>query len=153
MKRVFFFLIAALAVETTGLIFILSGRYPAWLAPYEVGCLCGLTGGVGGLVYCLRGIYLNACVRNTWAADWLPWYFIRPIVSLVCGSLSYLLLKAGLLVLDSAPRPEGNYLGFYVLAFIAGLNVDKFVTKIEEVAQTTWGIEKSRASTRDDKAG
>jgi hypothetical protein len=67
-------------------------------------------------------------------------------VSLICGVLSYLLLKAGPLVLDSTPRGDSNHLGFYVLAFIAGLNVDKFLTKIEEVAQTTWGIEKSRTA-------
>jgi hypothetical protein len=42
-------------------------------------------------------------------------------------------------------------LGFYVLAFIAGLNVDKFLSKIEEIAQTTWGIEKSRAARRDER--
>jgi hypothetical protein len=152
LKRVFFFLVTLLALEALGIAVVLSSRLPVWLAPHETACLCGLTGGIGGIVYCLRGMYLNACVRDTWDTGWLPWYFIRPIVSLICGFLSFLLLKAGLLVLDSTPRSESNHLGFYVLAFIAGLNVDKFVTKIEEVAQTTWGIEKSRASTRDDKA-
>jgi hypothetical protein len=65
--------------------------------------------------------------------------------------VSYLLLEAGLLVLDSSPRVESNHLGFYVLAFIAGLNVDNFLTKIEDVAQTTWGIEKSRAARHDER--
>ena len=37
-------------------------------------------------------------------------------------------------------------MGFYALAFVAGMNVDKFVAKIEDIAQATWGIEKSRAN-------
>ncbi|MCK4824986.1 hypothetical protein KA005_55060 [bacterium] len=37
-------------------------------------------------------------------------------------------------------------LGFLALAFIAGLNVDKFIEKIEDIAQASWGIEKSRTS-------
>lgn len=151
MKRVLACLLAFFLVESAGIAFILSGRLPAWLAPHTAVCLCGLIGGIGGVVYCLRGVYLNACVHNRWDTNWLPWYFIRPVVSLICGFVSYLLLKAGLLVLESSPRPESNHLGFYVLAFIAGLNVDKFVAKIEEVAQTTWGIEKSRAGKDGEK--
>lgn len=149
MKRAFLFLILCLALETWAVALVLSGALPAWLAVFDVACLCGLTAGIGGLVYCLRGLYLNTCAGDGWNPKWMPWYFIRPVVSLVCGVVSYLLLKAGLLVLDSTPRGESNHLGFYVLAFIAGLNVDKFLTKIEEVAQTTWGIEKSRSARRD----
>ncbi|WP_438479700.1 hypothetical protein [Oleiharenicola lentus] len=152
MKRVYFFLLACLALETWGVTLVFSGQIPPWLIPFEVGCLCLLTAGIGGIVYCLRGLYVNTCAGAGWNERWMLWYFTRPIVSLVCGAVSYLLLKAGLLVLDSAPRAESNHLGFYVLAFIAGLNVDKFLTKIEEVAQTTWGIEKSRSARVQDLA-
>jgi hypothetical protein len=151
MKRVYFFLLAWLVIETGLVGYVFAGMLPPWLAPFEVACLCTLTGGIGGIVYCLRGLYVNTCAGEGWNPKWLPWYFTRPIVSLVCGAVSYLLLKAGLLVLDSMPKAEGNHIGFYVLAFIAGLNVDKFLGKIEEVAQTTWGIEKSRAGRRDER--
>ncbi len=106
-------------------------------------------GGLGGIVYCLRGVYLNACVKKTWDKEWHPWYYIRPLVSLVCGGISYLFLKAGLLVLESNQSVDSSNLGFLALAFIAGLNVDKFISKIEDVAQAAWGIEKSRASKGD----
>lgn len=152
MKRSCFFLLACLAIEGWSIALILSGALPTWAMEFEVGLLCGLTAGVGGVVYCLRGLYVNTCAGDGWNPKWMPWYFIRPIVSLVCGVVSYLLLKAGLLVLDSAPREATNHMGFYVLSFIAGLNVDKFLTKIEEIAQTTWGIEKSRSARRDDRA-
>lgn len=152
MKRSCFFLLACLAIEGWCIALILSGALPTWATEFEVGLLCGLTAGIGGVVYCLRGLYVNTCAGDGWNPKWMPWYFIRPSVSLVCGVVSYLLLKAGLLVLDSAPREETTHMGFYVLAFIAGLNVDKFLTKIEEIAQTTWGIEKSRSARRDERA-
>ena len=111
---------------------------------------CGLLGGIGGVAYCLRGVYLNACVRKSWDKDWLPWYFIRPIVSHICGAISYIFLRGGLLVLEAEPAAVSTNMGFLALAFIAGLNVDKFISKIEDVAQATWGIEKSRTSKREE---
>lgn len=148
--RVVACLLLALLAEASCLVAILGRYVPDWVNDYRTAVFCGLIGGVGGIVYCLRAVYLNACVKRSWDAAWLPWYCVRPVVSLVCGFASYALLKAGLLVLDSAPKSDGSQYGFFVLAFIAGLNVDKFVSKIEDVAQTAWGIEKSRASAKDD---
>jgi hypothetical protein len=67
-------------------------------------------------------------------------------VSAGSGAVAYLFLKAGLLILESGTRTDASDLGFYAISFIAGLNVDKFIRKIEEVAQSVWGIEKSRTS-------
>lgn len=105
---------------------------------------CGICGGIGGVTYCLRGIYLNACVFDRWSEKWLPWYFIRPIVSFICGVISYMFLKSGLIVLEAQQSDTPTNLAFYALAFIAGLNVDKFIEKLEDIAQVTWGIKKSR---------
>lgn len=110
---------------------------------------CGLCGGVGGVTYCLRGVYLNASVFKRWDEAWLPWYFIRPIVSFICGAVSCLFLRAGLIVLEAKQTQASTNLAFYALAFIAGLNVDKFVEKIEDIAQVTWGIKKSRTSRKE----
>ena len=131
---------------------ILQGLLPSWLDAVRIPIICGIAGGLGGITYCLRGVYLNACVRKRWDESWRPWYFIRPIVSVICGAVSFVFLKAGLLVLDAAQKENANLLGFYALAFIAGLNVDKFVAKLEDIAYATWGIEKSRASL-DEKDG
>jgi len=123
---------------------------PPYISPTSQTVIgCAIVGGIGGCVYCLRGVYINFCVRGQWDPSWHVWYFIRPIISAVCGAVSFLFLSAGLLVLESAPRPNASELGFYALAFVAGLNVDKFVAKIEEIAQAAWGIEKSRTSTRE----
>lgn len=107
---------------------------------------CITIAGIGGILYCLRGVYLNYCVKKSWDNDWIVWYIVRPIVSLISGGVSYLFLKAGLLVLEAKKETDASNLGFFALAFIAGLNVDKFIAKIEELAKATWGIEKSRSS-------
>jgi hypothetical protein len=120
-----------------------------WLEVIQIPISCGLIGCAGGITYCLRGVYLNACVRRQWDEVWFPWYYIRPIVSLISGVISYIFLKAGLLVLDATQQTDPNLIGFYALAFIAGLNVDKFVAKLEDIAHATWGIEKSRSHQND----
>lgn len=122
--------------------------------PYDgmrVVLLCGAMGGVGGCIYCLRAVYLNACVHDSWSDKWQPWYYIRPLVSIGCGFVSYLFLRAGLLVLESGSKPDATEIGFLALALIAGLNVDKFIAKIEDVAQAVWGIEKSRVAKAADE--
>lgn len=119
---------------------------PADFEALQVISQCGAIGLVGGCLYCLRAVYINRCVHNNWSSDWYAWYFLRPIASLISGGVSFLFLKAGLLVLDSSRTSDSSEIGFFALAFVAGLNVDKFVAKIESVAQAIWGIEKSRAS-------
>ncbi len=118
-----------------------------WLAgELRVAVLCVLFGGLGGITYCLRGVYLNACVRKQWDVGWLPWYVLRPVVSLILGGVSFLFVKTGLLLLGSAQTVNGPPLGIWALAFIAGLNVDRFLAKIEEIGSTAWGVEPSRQS-------
>lgn len=108
--------------------------------------VCILFGGLGGCTYCLRGVYLNACVLKTWDISWLPWYFIRPFVSLILGGVSYLFVKSGLLLFGASQQPDASQLGIWSVAFLAGLNVDKFVNKVESIGQTVWGLDPSRQS-------
>ena len=143
--------LALAAAYSYFLIQLAVGPIAPELATYRVGLTSAIVGGLGGCVYCLRGIYLNYAVRRQWGAEWLVWYFLRPVVSAACGAVSYLFLRAGLLILEAGQRADASELGFYALAFIAGLNVDKFLSKIEDIAQAVWGIEKSRsAGARDD---
>ena len=151
MKQIALYLILILIAIIYAIITFIQGMIPDWLAKYSLLYLCGLSGGLGGIIYCLRGIYLNACVKKCWDPQWYPWYYIRPIVSILCGAVSYLFLKAGLLVLEASQYSGSSHLGFLALAFVAGLNVDKFIEKIEEVAQVAWGIKKSRTAMKDEE--
>lgn len=150
MKWAFFYLIVMLATYCALGFVLLLGNITLPNESLKFATYCGLCGGIGGITYCLRGIYINACVNNRWNDIWLPWYFIRPIVSFVCGVISCLFLKAGLIVLEAQQATNSTNLTFFALAFIAGLNVDKFIEKIEDIAQVTWGIKKSRISSKED---
>ena len=152
MKKIIAFLLLFLLGLAGILAAYLSGSLPAWVDIHRLWFLCAILGGVGGCVYCLRGVYLNACVRKNWDSAWEPWYYIRPFVSVACGVVSCLFLKAGLLVLESTQSQSATDLGFYALAFVAGLNVDKFIAKVEDIAQASWGIEKSRTAKEAEKA-
>ncbi len=110
---------------------------------------CALWGGIAGVLYCLRGIYVNDSARSAWEPQWLTWYLLRPIASAVSGAMAYALLKAGLLVLESVDTEKASHWGFYAVAAIAGLNVDGFVRKMESVAKTQFGIPRSNTSARE----
>lgn len=140
------YLLAVLAGAGYAVTQMVLGSLPTNYEPLRIGLMCCAIGSMGGALYCLRAIYLNKCVLNQWDSHWHTWYFLRPIVSAACGAVSFLFLKAGLLILESGTKPNASEVGFYALAFVAGLNVDKFITKIEDVAQAVWGIEKSRAA-------
>jgi len=139
-------LLTELSVFTFGLLAI-EIKYYQWI-PEGLNIVIGsiLFGGIGGCTYCLRGVYLNVCVYKQWTLTWVPWYFIRPIVSLTLGGVSYLFVKSGLLLFGATQEQNASQLGIWAVAFLAGLNVDKFLAKIESIGQTVWGLEPSRQS-------
>jgi uncharacterized YccA/Bax inhibitor family protein len=151
MKKIVAYLIFVGALDSALLAATKVASMPAWWTDLGLVLPCAFIGGIGGVVYCLRGVYLNACVQKNWDDQWQPWYYIRPIVSHLVGAVSFVFLKAGLLILEAQPKADTTDLGFLALAFIAGLNVDKFIAKIEDVAQATWGIEKSRSAKSEDR--
>jgi H+/Cl- antiporter ClcA len=151
MKKIIAFLLLMIGTIVIVAFSYFSGNFPTWLNEVQLWLFCALFGGLGGCIYCLRAVYLNACVNKNWDKEWEPWYYIRPFVSVGCGFISCLFMKAGLLVAEASQSSNSSNLGFYTLAFIAGLNVDKFIAKVEEIAQATWGIEKSRTAKDSEK--
>ena len=145
---IYLFILLCMATYAIGAMSL--GWLPTPYAPLRVPLMCGAIAYIGGCLYCFRAIYLNKCIRKKCDPDWHVWYFIRPLTSTIAGAISYLFLKAGLLVLESSSNVGASEMGFFALAFIAGFNVDKFVAKIEEVAKAVWGIEKTRSSTNND---
>ncbi len=140
------YLISFLALLGVLSSFALRDLLPPWIAPYRLFYNCVLIGGLGGVVYCLRAVYLNRSVRNRWDANWTVWYILRPIVSCLVGGVAYIFLNAGLLILGAEQASGSSSFGFLALSFVAGLNVDRFLVRIEEIARSTWGIRPSRTS-------
>jgi hypothetical protein len=151
MKKIIAYLLFFAALDIAALILLQLDAVSVAILKLRPILMCAFIGGLGGALYCLRGVYLNASAFKTWDDAWAPWYYIRPIVSHFCGAVSYVFLKAGLLLLEAKNADNATNLGFLALAFIAGLNVDKFIAKIEDLAQATWGIEKSRTAQRKEK--
>jgi hypothetical protein len=69
----------------------------------------------------------------------------------VVGGISFLFVNSGLLLLGAAKNPDASQLGMWAVAFLAGLNVDKFVEKFEGIGKSIWGVEPSRQSRNEQK--
>jgi hypothetical protein len=150
-KKIIFFQIVIIILCIFGWLQKPIGNYPDWLVGAELAINCILTSTTAGCLYCLRAVYLNKCVRQSWDENWEVWYYIRPLTSAISGLAAFIFLKAGLLVLEASEGLNSGDYGYLAFAFIAGLNVDKFIVKIEEIAKATFGIEKSR-STNDSQS-
>ena len=124
---------------------------PVWLNPYTLAYECALIGAIGGILYCLRAVYINRSVRNSWDPNWNIWYFVRPLVSMIAGFTAFIFLKAGLLILDAEHDSSSAYHGFLAFSFVAGLNVDRFLYRLEEVAKSLWGIRPSRTAEKSEQ--
>lgn len=152
MKRAASFIFAFGVAAVWAMLAVALNWAPDWTANVRLPLLCALMGGLGGTGYCLRAIYFNACVRGNWDDQWLPWYFIRPFASVLFGGVSYVFLQAGLLVLDAPRGAEASSWGYLAVAFIAGLNVDGIMARLEQIAESAWGIRPTRL-TRHDSSG
>jgi uncharacterized membrane protein len=144
-KSVIYLIVWLLAVIGAAFLNSIFGM-PAWYTDKLLFIYCSLIGSTGGILYCLRGIYLNKCVLKQWDETWAVWYYLRPLTSGITGFVSCVFLKAGLIVLEANQAPDAAMYGYYALAFIAGYNVDNFLKKLEAIAQDLWGIKKSRSS-------
>jgi hypothetical protein len=145
------YLILCLVSIVSFLICMFEGQFHPWVYTYKIPVYCILSGGLGGIVYCLRAMYINICVKKSWDKDWIIWYILRPIVSMVVGGVSFLLLKAGLFVLQASTSGSTTPYSFLAIAFISGLNVDKFIEKIEQVTLTNWTSAKSNPNPNTQK--
>lgn len=65
---------------------------PSWYLRNVVVFQCAYVAGVGGVLYCLRAVYLNRCVRKCWDNSWRIWYFLRPLTSMIGGFGVFLFL-------------------------------------------------------------
>ncbi|WP_139442689.1 hypothetical protein [Aeromonas veronii] len=125
------------------LINLAMGMLPLWFTSNSSSFLCVLFGLLGGTLYCIRAIYLNRCIRKSWDTSWLSWYFLRPITAAILGGMSEIFVQTGLMALSDSASTSNSV---YLIAFVAGLNVDRFLKKLEGQISSTLGVEPSRAS-------
>ncbi|MBF4366265.1 hypothetical protein EAY40_29355, partial [Vibrio anguillarum] len=96
-----------------------------WVVSIKPIIECVLVAVSGGVLYCLRAVYLNYSQRKQWDSVWLVWYLFRPITSGLMGYVTYLVITAGLVAVGSTSAEHPETL-LYALSFFSGLNVDGF---------------------------
>ncbi len=144
MKAIIIYLLFLLVVAISGMFYIYFDPFLNSKISLQIIFYCITVGLIGGIVNCLRGIYDHFSIKKDWDSDWLVWYFIRPILSAIMGFISFIFIKAGLLVFSNTEGLilRNNIYGFLAVAFVAGFNVKYFLEKIQEIANSVWGIKK-----------
>lgn len=130
-RRLALYLVLLLIFPATYYFFLATAGLPAWLSKFRLLNECILFGLIGGIVYCLRGIYVNHCVLKQWSVGWSLWYLLRPLVSMIMGGISYFILMSGLMAIGINNISKSPDHFFYLVAFFAGLRVDSFLKYFE----------------------
>jgi magnesium-transporting ATPase (P-type) len=140
-----FYLLCLLAISVFVWYWAFISPAPEWVKSIKhiVGCI--LVAVSGGVLYCLRAVYVNYSVRKQWSEVWLVWYLFRPFTSGLMGFLTYLVVKAGLFAVGSTSAEHPETL-LYALSFFAGLNVDGFLKRFEGQVSNSMKVNKSRQS-------
>ena len=74
-----------------------------------------LLGMIGGNTYCIRSLYIQYCVKKEWDNSWVVWHITRPFVSAICGFISLIFFKAGLLLFGVPDFESQSHYGIYAL--------------------------------------
>lgn len=97
----------------------------------------GSSGGIGGIVYCIRGFYQSIASKQ-FDFGWTWWYIFRPFISIVIGVFVYFFIVGGLLSLGSISMVDysRSVMLYCAISFLAGFSFTQFANKLEELAST-----------------
>lgn len=96
----------------------------------------GSAGGLGGIVYCMRGFYEHK-IEGNFDPNYLSWYFFRPIISTITGIIVFFLFAAQLIDTNGYSNATPKNIMFSCsLAFLAGFGFTQFYGKIDDLANT-----------------
>lgn len=150
MKSIVIYLVASLITVVALWWNLETGSLPEWVLQHRLAINCLLIATLGGILYCTRAVYVNYCPTGNWDTNWNLWYYLRPLTSAITGLIAFIFLKAGIVILEAENNASASNFGYLAFCFIAGYNVDRFLQKIEDLAKSVFGIEKTRAAERKD---
>lgn len=95
----------------------------------------GSAGGLGGIVYCMRGFYEHKA-EGDFDTNYLSWYLFRPVISTITGIFVFFLLAANLLDTSGLIQEVniGDVMFLCSVAFLAGFGFTQFYGKIDDLA-------------------
>lgn len=144
MRYIIAYLLSLLGIDAAVNLFIFHKIIPIKSDLLQLVLYSVLFGLLGALIHCLRSIYIHRSVLNDWDNRWIIWYYLRPIVGGVMGLVSFVFIKAGLIVFTTEANPTTtSRIAYLAIAFLAGFNVRNFLKKIEDVSRSVLGIEPS----------
>lgn len=106
----------------------------------------GSAGGLGGIVYCMRGFYEHK-VEGNFDSNYLSWYLFRPIISTMTGVIVFFLFAAHLMdttgFVDATP---GDIMFSCSVAFLAGFSFTQFYGKIDDLANILFAPKETKTN-------
>jgi hypothetical protein len=95
--------------------------------------LMALLGALGAMAHIIRSYFKYVGERNLiWS--WMPQYFLIPFVGAILATITYILLRAGLIGGSSSGAiPEGNTWGFAAVATLVGLFSAQAAAKLKDI--------------------
>lgn len=152
----------AVAYLATFLLALGAAAYYYLCADYVPNCLhkiklpyfCAIAGGAGSVFYSLWAVYSHWSRQKNWDDDWLVWYLIRPILGLIAGVFTFILLKSGLILLTqqtpSGPASQNlsSNLAYLALAFLAGFNIEDVTKKFKELFKNFFNVPEKNPPTQ-----
>lgn len=96
----------------------------------------GASGGIGGVIYSIRGFYQNIGAAS-FKPSWAWWYIFRPVISVVAGVFVYFLIVGGLMSISNSPDVtySKGVMFYCALAFLAGYSFTRFMEKVESISE------------------
>lgn len=79
-----------------------------------------LIGGLGGITGAMFGLWKHVAGDQDYDPQFALWYYTNPLMGVVLGALSYLLIRGGLLVTTSGEPSEPSPYVMWVFAFAVG---------------------------------
>jgi membrane protease YdiL (CAAX protease family) len=102
------------------------------------------SGGIGAVIYSIRGFYKNLAKEKFNFDSWVWWYIFRPIIGAVTAVFVYFLIVGGLLSIGSISTVDYSkgLIAYCGLAFLCGFCFTQIAAKIKDVASTIFSRNK-----------
>jgi hypothetical protein len=97
--------------------------------------LAAVLGGLGAMGHVLRS-YMRYVGERRLLWSWVPSYFMTPFIGAVLATVTYILLRAGLI--SGAGVEVGNVWGFAAVATLVGLFSAQAASKLKDVFETVF---------------
>jgi hypothetical protein len=99
--------------------------------------LSSISGGLGGILYCIIDYYRSMGEKKEEIKNWLWWYFFRPFASSVLGAFVFFFLYGGLFVVNNHTTETistKSILFYCSLSFVFGYTFTNFFEMVTQIA-------------------